>query len=1116
MRSPRETERLGAGRAGGLLSYFTRHATAANLIVVMVLIAGLAAVPRLRTQYFPDIVVPEVNVSVVWSGAGAAEVDGAIVAVLEPALRAVEGATGTSATAARGRADLEVSFEPGWDISRAVNDIETAIAAASGLPDGAETPEVRRRAWRDRVTDVVISGPVSIERLGRIADDLVGRLYQKGITRATVRGLADPEIRVEVPLAALVRHGLSLTEIADAIGAASRLAPAGEIEGANLQLSTGTERQTPEALAAIVLRRAPDGGTLTLGEVASVTRAAADRGRAFLSGRDPAVSIRVERPPTGDAIAIQREVEAAVEDLRPTLPQGVAIDLMRTRSEDIAARLRILVANGATGLALVLALLFLFLNARTAFWVAAGIPVAMLAAIAFMQATGQTLNMISLFALIMTLGIVVDDAIVVGEHIDHRARGLGEPPLTAAETGVRRMAAPVLASTATTIIAFLGLAAISGTYGALIADIPVTVAIVLLASLMEAFFLLPNHMARALAKAGRARWYDWPSRNVNRGFAWVRDRLVRPLVTGALHMRYAVLAAAVALLSFEVGLFLKGDIPWRFFNSPEQGAVTGNFALRPGATRADTRAYALALQDAVQALARDYEATRGTWPLRHVVAEVGAAEFSYSGNDTRDPDLLGTITIELIDADLRPWSSYEFLADLQARAPVSPYLDELSFRGARSGPAGEGLTVKLSGADPATLKPAAEALKTRLAGYPEVSALEDSLPYGTPELILDLTPQGQALGFRTEDLGRELRARLSGVEAASFAEGSRTATVRVELQAADRRGDFAQNTRLRVPGATGSGFAALSDIAGVTVRSGFASIARQDGQVVVSVNGDLSDDDPARAAAILAEIRDVILPDLAAERDITARLAGQTEDERSFLSDALLGLAAALAGIYAVLAWIFASWWRPLVVMAVIPFGLVGALHGHWSWGVPLSMFSVVGMIGMAGIIVNDAIVLVDAAGEAARTRAILPAIVEAVAGRLRAVFLTTATTVAGLTPLLFETSRQAQFLKPAVITLCYGLGFGMVLVLIVVPVLLAIEADIAAALRSFRRGLAPRSGRLRRLLALAAAGIAILGATATSLASLGMPILQAAAGFAAAAAALLFLIGWTARRRPR
>jgi multidrug efflux pump subunit AcrB len=356
----------------------------------------------------------------------------------------------------------------------------------------------------------------------------------------------------------------------------------------------------------------------------------------------------------------------------------------------------------------------------------------------------------------------------------------------------------------------------------------------------------------------------------------------------------------------------------------------------------------------------------------------------------------------------------------------------------------------MSAPDAQVLKDAAEALKAALAAFPQVSGLEDTLAFGKDEMILRLTPQGEALGFTPEGVARLVRERLTGIEAATYPDSLRTATIRVELPEAERAGDFLDRAVLRAPGGA---MVPLADIVMVEVRSSFASVRRENGLRVVTVTGDVAEDDPAAAEAVQAALRETILPRLAEDYGVTWRLTGLAEQERDFLTDALTGLILCLIGIYLALAWIFASWTRPLVVMSVIPFGLVGAVWGHQVWGVPLSMFSVIGLIGMTGIIINDSIVLVGAIDEKAERRALFPAIIDGAADRLRAVVLTTLTTVLGLAPLLHESSTQAQFLKPTVITLVYGLGFGLVLVLVVVPALMAVQADAGRAMRAFRRG---------------------------------------------------------------
>ncbi|MDG3041098.1 efflux RND transporter permease subunit [Roseicyclus marinus] len=1104
----------------GILSYFTRHRTAANLLLMLMVVAGLAAIPQMRAQFFPDVISDDVSIVVAWDGAGAEDVDEAIVAVLEPVLLAVPGVAGSEATSREGRASLTLEFDPGWDMARAADEVQAALDAVTDLPEDAEDPEIRRGTWSDRVTDVVITGPVPPAQLGRFADEFVARLFEVGVTRTTIRGVAAPQTIVEVPQVSLVRHDVTMAEIAEVIAAAASTAPAGDVDGANARIRTGSAQRSAAEIAALTLRTHDDGSALTIGDVALVRVEGVDRERAYFVDENPAISIRIDRSEDGDAIAIQAQVEAVAAQMQATLPQGATIDLIRTQAEAISGRLDILIDNALMGLLLVVGLLFLFLNARTALWVAAGIPVALLAAIALMWAAGLTINMISLFALIITLGIVVDDAIVVGEHADYRARHLGESPVVAAETAARRMAAPVFSATITTVLAFAALIVIGGRFGSLIADIPFTVIAVLLASLVECFLVLPNHMAHALAHSAREHWYDWPSRVVNRGFDWVKETAFRPAMRIVVAGRYPLLAGMILILASQVAGVIRGDVTWRFFNAPELSSGTGNFAMLDGATREDSLAMVREMQRATEAVAARYEAEHGVNPLIYVLAEVGGTSGpGLSGVENKDADLLGSIAIELIDADLRPYSAFAFVADLQDEVRQLPLTEVVSFRGFRGGPGGDAIDVQITGAETETLKAAAIWLQTQLARFPEVSGLQDSMAYDREELSLTLTPQGEALGFDIGTLGRVLRHRLAGIEAATYPDGPRTAAIRVELPVGELTADFLDRTLLR---AAAGQYVPLADIVTVEARQGFSLIQRENGLRLISVTGDLSEDDPARAAEIMAELSEVIVPQLEERFGVATRLSGLAEQEREFLSDALVGFILCLIGIYLVLAWIFASWTRPMVVMAIIPFGLVGAIYGHVLWDIPLSMFSVVGLIGMTGIIINDSIVLVTTIDEYAEERGLIPAIVDGVCDRLRPVLLTTLTTVLGLAPLLYERSQDAQFLRPTVVTLVYGLGFGMVIVLLVVPAIMAMQRDAAAQMRALRRALGAMGrnpGLARGMLALLGAvtllfaatlgSVIVTGSMAGPLAALGAGLLPAFALFVAGTA-ILCLIGWS------
>ena len=1012
----------------------------ANLLLVILIVAGLLALPKMRSQFFPDIIVDNINLSVVWQGAGAEDVDAAIVRVLEPVLLGVDGVSGANSTSNEGRARISLEFEPNWDMARAKADVETALDSVTSLPQDSEDPTIIRGRWSDRVTDVVISGPVAVGQLGLFADEFVMRLFTAGVTRTTMRGLAAPETVVAVPTSNLIMHDITMHEIALAISEEVSADPAGDVEAANARVRTGIEKRLAKDIGSIVLRSNSDGSKLTVADVAELNVNGIDRERTYFVGTDPAITIRIDRNQQGDAIDIQHKVESIARELEATLPEGTKLELIRTRAETISSRLNMLLDNGLIGLGLVVTLLFLFLNTRTAFWVAAGIPTAMLTAIALMYVAGITINMISLFALIITLGIVVDDAIVVGEHADYRARS-GLPPVVAAETAAQRMFMPVLAATMTTVIAFFGLVAIGGRFGDLIADIPFTVSVVLLASLVECFLILPNHMAHSISNSSNINWYDRPSYIVNIGFVWFRENIFRPFIKLVIRARYVVLAGTLLILSSQIVLFINGSVTWRFFNAPEQSSVTGNFAMFNSATRADTLSMMKILQNSVDELAKEYEKEHGLNPVKYVLAELGGnSGRGLSGTENKSADLLGGISVELIDADLRPYSSFSFVGDLQDKIVRHPLLEAISFRGWRSGPGDDALDIQFYGADAATLKNAAEALKTELEAFSVVSAVEDDLAYDKEEIILELTPQGKALGFTIDTLGVVLRNRLNGVEAASYPLGPRSATIRVELPEGELTSDFLERTQLR---ANSGIYVPLADIVSVERKVGFSTVRRENGIRLVSVTGDVSEDNPEDAEQVFETLKDKILPEIATVNQVEWRMSGLAEQEQEFLNDARVGMILTLLGIYLVLTWIFASWTRPFIIMSIIPFGLVGTIYGHYIWDVPMSLFTVVGLIGMTGIIINDSIVLISTIDEYSKERGIIPSIIDGSVDRLRPVLLTTFTTVLGLAPLLYERSTQAQFLKPTVITLVYGLGFGLLIVLLVIPALVAMQEDI-------------------------------------------------------------------------
>lgn len=1048
------------------VSYFLRHGTLANLVMALLLIAGVLAATRIRSQFFPDVVTTEISVSVDWAGAGAEDVDRAIIDRIEPALLAVDRVVSVSSEAREGSASISMEFETDTDLARAADAVEAALAAISDLPSDADDPVVRQGAWRDRVTDVVITGPVGVDQLVRIADEFTQALFQAGITRTTFQGLAAPEVGIEVAMIDLIRHDLTMADIAAAIAQQVTSGPVGALDDGTARLRTGAELRAPLDLGQIVLRTGADGAKLVLGDVATLSVPGADQRRAAFVGDNPAITLRVDRTAQGDAIAMQATVAGLAASMAATLPPGTSIDLVRKRAELIEDRVTLLVDNALQGLAMVVALLFLFLNARTAFWVATGVPIAILSGLAVMYAAGLTLNMISLFAMIITVGIIVDDAIIVAEHTEYRARSLNEPPVIAAERTILRMAGPIVASTLIIVIAFLGLTVIGGPFGALIEDIPITVTAVLLASLVECFYILPNHMAHAVRNVHAPRWYDWPSTQVNRGLDWFNIHITRPVVRLTLDLRYPLVAFALFLMASQFALYLRGDVTFRFFVAPEQAVVTGSFAMADGATRHDTLAMMREVQRATDAVGRNFAAEHGRNPVTYALAEVGGSSGrNLDGAASKDADLLGGITIELIDPDLRPYSSPAVATAIREEIADHPLLEEMSFRSARFGPGGASLSVDLFGTSTESLQAAAAALELALVPFPAVSGVEDTLASDKNDLVVNLTPFGQSLGLDTATLAQGLRDHLNGVEVATFPDGRRTATIRLSAPANERAADFLDTMLLRTP--TGA-YVPLSDIVTVDKRPGLATILRENGQRVITVTGEVNEDRPAAAAEVEAALTASILPRIAADHGVTFRLSGQRAQQDEFLADAGIATVLCLIGIYLCLAWITATWFRPFMVMTVIPFGVAGAIWGHWVWDLPLSLFSIVGLITMAGIITNDAIVLVSTVDEYAAERGLRGAIVDAVATRLRPIFLTSSTNIVGLIPLLFERSSQVEFLKSTVVTFVFGLSVGLVLILFVVPAILMIEADIRQGVTALRRAVrgkranAAMSGRVR------------------------------------------------------
>jgi multidrug efflux pump subunit AcrB len=1036
--------RAPAGGAG-LIRLFARHPTAGNLLMAVMVLLGLLALAKLNRQFLPDFGIDVIQVAVEWPGATAQDVEEAIVLAIEPELRFIDGAERVRSTASEGSGIVAVEFAPRTDLQRALADVETAVAQITTLPEDSERPRVSRIFRYDTVARLVLSGPYDERTLKGYAKQIREDLLARGVDRVTFFGLRDEEIRVETTPETLRRLELALDEVAAAIARSSRDVPAGDLGGAfeRQPRALGLARSADQ-IAAIEVRATPSGHKLKVGDLAEVTDgfdedAAEGRRRGVR-----AVELHVERALGNDALEVADAVDAYVAQLPEILPANLRVERYDVAADLIRDRIDLLLRNGLGGLLLVLAVLFFFLNARIAFWIAAGIPISLLAMLAVLWLNGQTINMISLFAMILAIGIVVDDAIVVGEHAA-ALHEQGVPPADAAEQGVLRMLAPVTSASLTTIASFLPILVVGDIIGQVIREIPLVVIAVLIASLIECFLVLPCHMRGAL---GGLREPTRLRRRLNRGFERLRDGPFRRLVETALAWRYATLAAALGALILALGVILGGRVGFVFFSGPEASTVYANLVMAPGTARAATEATLAAIDQALYATARDHDA-----------ADLVVMSFVQVGETLIvDPrirrltgDNAGAIHVELAPSDRRALRTDQLIEAWRARLPPLPGVESLTITPRTGGPPGRELDIRLRGGDSLdALKRAALEVRDLLARLPGVAQIDDDLPYGKQEILIELTPRGRALGFTTESVGRQLRDAFEGRIAKRFARGDEEVDVVVTLaeSAAARQSLAAFPLR----GPTGREVP-LSEVAELREDRGFARIRREAGVRQVSIAAEL-DEAQIRLEQVTQALGEGGLPEIAARYGLTYRFAGKAEEQERTLADIRLGAVLALALIYIILAWVFASFTRPFAVMLIIPFGLIGAVLGHLLLGYDLSILSLITLLGLSGILVNDSIILVTAIDRRrAAGMAQDDAIVAGTCARLRAVILTSGTTIGGLTPLLFETSFQAQFLIPMAITIVFGLMVTTFLVLLLVPAMLGIQADLGA----LRRRLAGR-----------------------------------------------------------
>ncbi|MCH8952589.1 MAG: efflux RND transporter permease subunit [Proteobacteria bacterium] len=1008
-----------------------RHSVAPNLLMLVLILGGLFMTTRIKQEYLPATDRDTVTVTIALPGATPAEVEQSIILAVEEELRSVQGIDKLIATANEGSARIVAELSGDRGRSLIYNDIQQAVDRVTTFPEDAEEPRVTLDARRREVVELHLYGEVDARSLRMAAEHLRNTLLQQpGISQVDLEGSRDLEIHVEISRAALRAHGLTLSGVAATIREAALDRSGGTLEtrGGDLLIRLADRRDAAREFALIPLIADRRGTVLRLGDVAEVRPGFADSNVVSTFDEKPSIRLNVFRVGDETPITVSDAVKRVLPGAMATLPGAIEVVTLRDRADYFRGRMNLLLKNGFIGLVLVLIVLSLFLEYKLAFWVAVGIPTAFLGTLLFLPLFGASINLVSMFAFILALGIVVDDAIVAGENIyEYLERGMSR--IDAAIQGARDIAVPLGFSILTNVVAFIPLALIPGTFGKFFFVIPIVVSTAFILSWIEALYVLPAHLAAVKRRDPNQRpnLLIRVQQRVSRGLAWFIRRIYGPLLRLAMNWRYATTALMVAALAVTLAWPLTGRMGWGLF-PPIPREYSQAVVTMPVGTPLETT---LAVRDRLVAAAKQVIAENGGERLgRGVYALVNGTKID--------------LRAYLQPYEIRPLPTREFMNKWRAAVGARPAAARsIRYESSFGGPGGgHGIEIRLSHPDIAVLARAAAALAGRLGEFGSIRDPDDGFSPGKAQLEFRLNEAGRSLGLTSDEVARQVRAAFFGVEALAQQDGRNEVTVRVRLPAAERRSEADIETLLiRTPD---GGEVPLYEIAGVARGRADAVIAREDGMRIVTVSANV---EPAEQTnQVLAAVTADILPRLQEDYpglgySLEGRQATQRDTMRSFVG---FSIPLALIIIYGLLAIPFRSYVQPAIVMTAIPFGFAGAVIGHLIMGMSLSIISVFGIIALSGVVINSALVMIDYAN---KTRAAGATPFEAIwrAGqrRFRPIILTTMTTFGGLAPMIFETSRQAQFLVPMAVSLGYGIVFATFVVLLLIPCLYMIVEDL-------------------------------------------------------------------------
>ena len=1049
-----------------------------NLVMIFIIMAGAFTVMKMRRELFPQFSLDMIAVSVLYPGSSPEEVEEGICIKIEEEIQSIEGIKRIISTAREGLGEVTAELETGADAQKILDDIKAEVDRIDTFPEEAEEPVVREIINQDPTISVALFGNVSEKRMRQAAEkirddllearlsaadgsggiqDIIAAILKRfhfkqpeSITQIDLIGVRDFEISVEVSEEDLRRYGISFDQVVNAVRAGSIDLPGGKIktEQGEILIRSKGQLYTGREFEQIPLITLNDGTVVRLGEVARVIDGFEDLDIKTRFNGMPAAIVQVSRTSEQDAIEIANLARNYVKHNKDKLPQELDVAIWGDISTMVEDRIDLMLRNGVQGIVLVFIALALFLNLRLAFWVAVGIPIAFMAAFMVLNAMGQTINMISLFAFIMTLGILVDDAIIVGENVySHYSRG--KSPSAAVVDGLKEVGAPVVMAISTTVVAFSPLLFIAGIMGKFIAVMPMAVIIILIVSLGEALIILPSHLHHALTHAEKksrrlTSWHERLQQKLERGLQGFIERLYSPAIDYVVKNRYFTLSIGLGVLIISLGIVAGGYVPFVFFPKGESDWMVAEIVYPLGTPYKIT-------EETIEQLEResfqlnskfsDFPKKNGKL-VRNTFSIVGAIP----RRDWKPPEYgghVGQVWLELAASATREnASTHDILNQWRKLIGEIPGVDRLTFATLEGGPAGNPIEIKLSGQDFEQLKQAAAELKGEIATYPGTFDISDNFKPGKPEQKIRVRQGSRSLGITMRDLARQIRQAFYGEEALRIQRNRDDVKVMVRY-ANPERSSLSGIEEMRIRTIDGREIP-IEEVADIDPGRAYSVINRVDRRRTITVISDI-DESIGNASVIVAELQTEFLPTLV-ERypGLTYDFGGQEKRTSESLDSIKSGYMLAMMGIFLLLASQFRSYIQPVIIMVAIPFGLTGAILGHLVMGIEFTIVSIFGIVALSGIVVNDSLILIDFINRAKSDGVdVNQAVIESGKARFRPVLLTSVTTIAGLFPLLLERSFQAQFLIPMAVSICFGLLAATVLTLLYVPALYLIVQDL-------------------------------------------------------------------------